>query len=179
MNDYIEMKSSDEKYDTVAIIDAGSHFAKVIDRRIRELNINTDMLPLDTPANVIKSKGYRAVVITGGPVSVNDESVSQYDAEIFRIGLPIFGICYGMQAINKSFGGSVDSGIVREDGQFTINVDSTSEIFSGLKEQQKVLMTHYEEVKDVAPSFKIIARSGNVIAGKLRAKIVVLQEPLE
>lgn len=83
----------------VAILDAGAQYGKLIDRHIRELNVETELIPFDTPATTIQRMGYKAIVISGGPESVYSPSAPVYDKSIFDLGLPIFGICYGIQVL--------------------------------------------------------------------------------
>lgn len=159
--------------EVVAILDAGSQYGKLIDRRLRELNIATVLLPLDTP--VERLAHFKAIVISGGPDSVYSPTAPAYDPRLFVYEFddssssrpPILGICYGMQLMNHIFKGKVEKKEAREDGQFTIEIDTTSPLFAGLQAEEKVLLTHGDSLDEagVAPGFQVIARSGGIVAG--------------
>uniref|UniRef100_A0A0N5AD94 GMP synthase (glutamine-hydrolyzing) n=1 Tax=Syphacia muris TaxID=451379 RepID=A0A0N5AD94_9BILA len=160
----------------IAIIDFGAQFGKVIDRRIREKNVMGEMFPPTVKASEIINKGfYKAIVISGGPCSVYDANAPQIDPELLKSGLPVLGICYGFQLINKVFGGTVTRGRVREDGQstakvpfcFWVSVDNNCVLFNGLSSEEVVLLTHGDSVTEngVANGFRVIAKSGAFVAG--------------
>lgn len=150
------------KKNVIAILDAGAQYAKVIDRRIRELSVETEVLPLDVSFNKLKS--YAAIIISGGPESVYSLSAPEFDKKIFQINKPILGICYGMQLMNYVHGGKVEKKNEREDGVFNIEIDAKSKLFAGLKPTQEVLLTHGDTVDAVPDGFKVTAMSGNLIA---------------
>ena len=116
----------------VAILDCGAQYGKVIDRRIRELAVECDLLPLSTPAGELR-EAYAAIVISGGPQSVYDADAPKYDPAIFELGMPVLGICYGMQLMACAAGGQVEPKAKREDGQFEVCIERGCALFAGVK----------------------------------------------
>ncbi|KJH52593.1 GMP synthase domain protein [Dictyocaulus viviparus] len=152
----------------IAVLDFGAQYGKVIDRRVREANVLSEMFPLKTKARDLFDRGnFKGIIISGGPNSVYKEGSPKIDPEIFSCGLPILGICYGFQLMNKEHGGTVSKECVREDGQCLVRIDTSCELFHGLDENEQVLLTHGDSVdeKTVAPNFKVVAVSGRHVAG--------------
>jgi GMP synthase (glutamine-hydrolysing) len=146
------------------ILDSGAQYGKVIDRRVRELNVESVILPLSTPAKDLKD--YKAIIISGGPESVYSPTAPKYDPKIFSLGLPIFGICYGMQLINYVSNGKVIATDRREDGPCNISINPKSKLFTGLSKKQEVLMSHGDSIttESLSSLFTPIAYSKNIIA---------------
>uniref|UniRef100_A0A914N0D3 GMP synthase (glutamine-hydrolyzing) n=1 Tax=Meloidogyne incognita TaxID=6306 RepID=A0A914N0D3_MELIC len=158
----------DAQEEKVAILDFGAQYGKLIDRRVRECNVYSSILPFDTKMEQLLRDKYSAIIISGGPNSVYVDNSPLYDSAIFNGQLPVLGICYGFQLINKHFGGNVCLHARREDGRILIKIDPQSEIFNGLQADQNVLLTHGDGVtKDSIPpnGFRIIAMSGEFVAG--------------
>ncbi len=147
----------------LAILDCGGQYTKVIDRRVRELGIKSDIFPINVKSEDLKE--YQAVILSGGPNSIASNERLKFDEEIFELGIPVLGICYGMQLMSDYYGGKVDSDVVKEYGQNEIWVNTSIPIFEGLQEKQQVLMSHGDTVKVVPNGFDVIAKSGNAIAG--------------
>uniref|UniRef100_H2Y9F1 GMP synthase (glutamine-hydrolyzing) n=2 Tax=Ciona savignyi TaxID=51511 RepID=H2Y9F1_CIOSA len=148
----------------VVILDAGSQYGKIIDRRVRELNVFTQILPLQTCASVVKEIGCHCIIISGGPSSVHNGEAPDFDPEIFNLGIPILGICYGMQLINQTFGGTVETKVFREDGMFETELDRSCPIFKDLNQsRQSVLLTHGDSVHQVAKDFSIVGKSNGLV----------------
>lgn len=124
---------------------------------------------------------FSCIIISGGPNSVYAENAPKYDPEIFNLGLPVLGICYGFQVsrkismlyksffqlINKHFGGDVASQKFRKDGQMFVDLNNQSPLFNGLANKEKVLLTHGDSVltNTVAPGFEVIAQTSQIVAG--------------
>lgn len=162
----------------VAILDAGAQYCKVIDRRVRELNVESVIVAMNS--RIEDLLGYKAVIISGGPASVYDADAPKYDPRIFTDAfcnengkIPILGICYGMQLANYHFGGKVEPKIeivdgieikVREDGQDLIRMlTETSPLLRGLSLEETVLLTHGDSCTELAPRFVATSISANGI----------------
>jgi GMP synthase (glutamine-hydrolysing) len=130
---------------------------------VRELNVETVLLPISTPAVELSGK-YAAVIISGGPQSVYDVAAPNVDATIFDIGVPVLGICYGMQLMCFQNGRQVGKKTSREDGQFQIQIDNTSALYADMESEQSVLLTHGDTVFDAPEGWKVTAKSGSLIA---------------
>jgi len=152
------------RHQKVAILDAGSQYGKIIDRKVRELNIYSELLPLQTTAAKLKDTGFDAIIISGGPQSVHTEGAIKFDPLIFELNVPVLGICYGMQLMVQVFGGAIDSTSCRDDGQFDIIVDCTCPIFADLtSNSQTVLLTHGDSVLSTGGEFKTVGKLDNLV----------------
>lgn len=158
-----------------AILDCGGQYTKVIDRKVRELGVKSEIFPIGVAPE--KLAGFGGMILSGGPASVWEKGAPEYDGRIFDLGIPTLGICYGMQLLNEHFGGKVVPNYKTEYGQTEINVDPSTPLFAGLESRQKVLMSHGDAVEVLAPGFKRIADTEGVTAGIYNAekKIAAVQ----
>lgn len=152
----------------IAILDCGGQYTKVIDRKVRELNVRSDIFPLGIKANQLKE--YNGIILSGGPKSVWSEEKLLYDPALIELGMPVLGICYGMHLLNTHFGGAVKPGVKTEYGETEIETQGDCPLFSGLSKKETVLMSHGDSVKSLAPGFSECARSGDVIAAFYNAE---------
>ena len=147
----------------LAILDCGGQYTKVIDRKVRELGVKSEILPIGIATE--KLGEYKAIILSGGPNSVCSESALPYEREIFRLNKPILGICYGMQLICEEYGGKVSSCVKKEYGESKILINQKSPIFADMDSQnQSVLMSHGDNVEIVPEGFEVIATSDGKVA---------------
>ena len=143
----------------VAVLDFGSQFAQLIARRVRELNVYSELLPHDTPLAELERRGVRAVILSGGPKSVYDEGAPKPDASIWTGRLPVLGICYGAQLMALELGGDVQPSSKREYGPATVQVTSGGAIFDGLDREQPVWMSHGDSITRLPDGFIATAQT--------------------
>lgn len=143
----------------VLVIDFGGQYNQLIARRVRENNVYCEILPYSTSIEKIKEKNPSGIIFTGGPNSVYGDNSPRIDAEIFKLGVPILGICYGHQLIAYTLGGKVESAGIREYGKTDIKLSESSPLFSEIQKDQQCWMSHTDHVTEVPEGFKIIADS--------------------
>jgi len=148
----------------ILVLDFGSQYNQLIARRIREMGVYSELKTHEIKASEIKARGdVEGIVFSGGPKSIYAEDAYHCDPEIFELGIPIMGICYGMQMTTQFYGGRIERGTTKEYGRMPINVEGDCVLFKGLPSKQNVWMSHGDYVAEVAPGFKIAARSDNGI----------------
>ncbi len=150
----------------IVILDFGSQYTQLIARRIRELHVFSAVLPCTAPLAEIEALRPRGIVLSGGPSSVYDAHAPQADPQVLRMGLPVLGICYGLQWIVHTLGGKVEPAARREYGDAEVSVtDRDTPLFAGLPERLRVWMSHGDEARELPPGFHVTAKTSSALAG--------------
>ncbi|NHI99430.1 glutamine-hydrolyzing GMP synthase [Lactococcus garvieae] len=152
---------SDKQLEKIIVLDYGSQYNQLIARRIREIGVFSELMSHKVTAQEIREINPLGIVLSGGPNSVYDEGSFDIDPEIFELGLPILGICYGMQLISHKLGGKVESASESEYGVAPIELKAKSELFAHTPETQDVLMSHGDRVVEIPDGFHVVATSPN------------------
>lgn len=148
-----------KEQEKIIVLDFGSQYNQLITRRIRELGVYSELHPHTVTAEEIKKMNAIGVIFSGGPNSVYDENAFRVDEEIFELGLPILGICYGMQLMTAHFNGKVEAAKRREYGKAGIHVQNETKLFEKLPKEQIVWMSHGDLVVEAPKGFAIDATS--------------------
>src|SRR5687768_10992553 len=131
----------------IIILDFGSQYTQVIARRIRECNVYSTILRFDTPAKEIAALKPKGIILSGGPSSVYAEDAPLPDKAIFKLGVPILGVCYGLQLMAQFLGGKVESGQKREYGKGTLRIkDATCPLFANLPDELQIWNSHGDKL---------------------------------
>jgi GMP synthase (glutamine-hydrolysing) len=158
-DDRPQPSASREETGTVAVLDFGSQFAQLIARRVRELNVYSELLPFDTPIEELQRRGARAVILSGGPNSVYDDGAPRPDPSIWRGTLPVLGICYGAQLMAHHLGGDVLPASKREYGPATVTITHDDGLFRGMDREQPVWMSHGDSITRLPDGFRPTAQT--------------------
>ena len=148
-----------QQHSWIAILDFGSQYTQLIARRVREQQVYSEIIRFDTPAAALRERKPAGIILSGGPNSVFEEGAPLCDPALFDLGIPVLGICYGMQLTAKTLGGTVKPGLHREYGHTRIGTDATCSLFAGLPSEFDVWMSHGDQVEILPPGFVVSARS--------------------
>jgi len=141
----------------VLVLDFGSQYAQLIARRVREQQVYCEIVRHDISASRLRELQPMGIILSGGPASVYEKNAPQCDSEIFELGIPILGICYGMQLACQALGGQVDNTPSREYGRAECRCTTSDGLFAGVSEQTQVWMSHGDQVANLADSFTSLA----------------------
>lgn len=148
-----------KKNELILILDFGGQYNQLIARRVRECNVYSEVVPFDISLEKIKEKQPKGIIFTGGPASVFGEDSPRCDKGIFELGIPILGICYGMQLMTYTLGGNVARANKREYGTTEVEIDNSSSLFQGFENTNGFLMSHTDFVETVPEGFKNIGHT--------------------
>jgi len=168
------MAGSNQKPDSILVLDFGGQYCHLIGRRVREQNVYSEVVPFDiTPAeikNLDEKFNVKGLILSGGPSSVYGEGAPKLNKEILDMGIPVLGICYGHQLLAHMFGGEVKPGKEREYGITYVTIAKPDKILVGLKQREKVWMSHGDTVYTLPKEFEVLAYTKNSPVAAFRHK---------
>ena len=156
----------------VIVIDFGGQYNQLVARRVRECNVYCEIYSYKTDLEQIKSMNPKGIILTGGPNSCYEEGAPSYRKELFELGVPVLGLCYGAQLMMHVLGGKVEKAPVREYGKTEVFVENGSPLFTDVKSTTICWMSHFDYISRVAPGFSVIAHTADcpVAAAEDRTK---------
>jgi GMP synthase (glutamine-hydrolysing) len=162
-------------HQTILVLDFGSQYTQLIARRLRELSVYSEIVPFNTPVERLRERNPAGIILSGGPSSVSDDGAPKCDASLFELGIPLLGICYGMQLMTDVLGGSVRRSGRREFGHAQVSVSangggSPPRLFAHVPGELRVWASHGDDVGAVPPGFSVAATSAT-------APIVAMEAP--
>ncbi len=147
--------------EVIAILDFGSQYTQVIARRIRECQVYSKVLPYNIPAEELKKQNLKGIILSGGPSSVLSENSPRPDAEIFNLGVPMLGVCYGLQVMGLMLGGAVEKSTHREYGHGILKFETNKTLFKNLNSPLRVWNSHGDRLSKMPKGFQSIASTEN------------------
>ena len=169
-------------HQTIVVLDFGSQFTQLIARRLRELSVYSEILPFDTSMTEIERRRPVGIVLSGGPKSVSEAGAPHCEIGVYDAGVPVLGICYGMQLMTHALGGEVAPAPHREFGLATIAVQPDAPLFASVPTNLRVWASHGDFVKTAPPGFQVTATSANAPVAAMVAeerRLYALLTPLE
>ena len=161
----------------ILILDFGSQYTQLIARRVRECHVYCQILPFNTPAERIKAERPRGIILSGGPASVHESDAPWCEEAIFELGIPVLGICYGMQLLAEHFGGRVEQARKREYGKARLIIESRDDdLFAGFapSSPSQVWMSHGDRIRQLPPEFITLAHTNNSPCAAIRHRELAL-----
>ena len=158
----VSVKKNISDFDEIIVLDFGSQYNQLITRRLRDFGIYSELLPHDISMDQIRQINPKGIIFSGGPNSIYDQNALKVDPEIFKLGIPILGICYGMQLMASYLNGKVEKADNSEYGRADIEVEDTNSVlFAGLPKDEYVWMSHGDLVTGAPAGFETVASSKN------------------
>ena len=145
----------------VLVLDFGGQYNQLIARRVRELSVYCEMVPYDISFAEVEARKPKGIILTGGPASVHGKDAPHCDSRIISMGVPVLGICYGMQLLAQELGGTVKSSQLREYGRTSLQINHQSPLFKEISSPTQVWMSHGDSIESVPDGFQIDAVTGN------------------
>jgi GMP synthase (glutamine-hydrolysing) len=143
--------------ETIAILDFGSQYGQLIARRVREHNVFSRICPAGTSSEGLSRWGVKGMILSGGPASVYDKNAPKCDEKVFELGVPILGICYGMQLGCQILGAEIIAAEKREYGRATLSILDKSDLFAGMPDSTTVWASHGDQVGQLGDDFVKLA----------------------
>ena len=148
-------------HDTIVILDFGSQYTHLIARRVRGLHVLSVVLPGESPAARVLEHAPRGIILSGGPSSVYEDSSPRFDPALLQAGVPVLGICYGLQLVTQHLGGRVAASEVREYGKALLRRARPSPLLDGLAGEETVWMSHGDSVLALPEGFEVLAATSD------------------
>lgn len=149
------------KRETVIVLDFGGQYNQLVARRVRECNVYCEIYSYKTPLEKIKQMNPKGIILTGGPNSCYEPDSPTYSRELFELGIPILGLCYGAQLMMHILGGKVERAKVREYGKTEVFVENETALFQGIQTPTICWMSHFDYISEAAPGFAITAHTAD------------------
>ena len=157
-------------HQTLLVLDFGSQYTQLIARRLRELGIYTEILPFQTPVRELAARQPAGLILSGGPASLSDKDAPRCEIGVFSLGVPVLGICYGMQLMADMLGGNVEPAAEREFGHALVQLDTKSLLFASLPNELQVWASHGDRIGRSPDDFVTVARSANASVAAMEDK---------